>query len=306
MGFSSGASLAFFKFSANFRARMSSLFRSASTDARNFASTESSCSRSSRAVSSRSIDGGRTGAVCDKITPSARSTINFALQHGQSTSNVSDECLAMRVFYADFSAVKSRACVKRTAKKESPRARALEKQSGSRRLSGRRRLFALGKPGQRPRLGPQRHRRFPCRHSRCGRRRQLIRQLLPFHEQLQFARIEHFALQQPFRYAFESVTVRFKDRPRLRISQIDDTAYFDVDLDRRILGIIAMLRDLAAQENRLFLAAEGQRTERTHAPFANHLPCDLRGALDVIARTGGDVVQENFLCSATAHQHGQL
>src|ERR1700683_2574265 len=280
MGFSSGASLAFFRFSANFRARTSSLFRSASTEARNFASTESSCSRRSRAVSSRSIDGGRTGAVCDKTTPSARSTINFALQHGQSTSNVSDECLAMRVFYADFSAVKSRACVKRAAKKkESPPARAPEKQSGLlRRLSGRRGLFALGESGQRTRLGPQRHRRFPCGHSRRGRRRQLIRQRLPFHEQLQFTGIEHFALEQPFGDAFEGVAVRFKDLARLRISQVDGTPHLDVDLDRRILGIIAMLRDLAAQENRLFLAAEGQRTERAHAPFANHLPRDLRGA----------------------------
>src|SRR3984957_1911498 len=266
MGFSSGASLAFFRFSANFRARTSSLFRSASTEARNFASTESSCSRSSRAVSSRSIDGGRTGAVCDKTTPSARSTINFALQHGQSTSKVSDECLAMRVFYADFSAVKSRACVKRTAKKESPRARAPERQSGFRRLSGRRGLFALGKSGQRSRLGPQRHRRFPCGHGRRGRGRQLIRQSLPFHEQLQFAGVEHFAFEQPLRYAFERVTVCFQDLPRLRISQVDDASYFDVDLDGRILGIIAMLRDLPAQENRLFLAAEGQRTERAHAP----------------------------------------
>src|SRR6202050_1087040 len=164
MGFSSGASLAFFRFSANFRARTSSLFRSASTEARNFASTESSCSRRRRALSSRSIDGGRTGAVCDKTTPSARSTINFALQHGQSTSNVSDECLAMRVFYADFSAVKSRACVKRTAKKEeSPPARAPEKQSGLlRRLSGPRGLFALGESGQRTRLGPARYPSVPC------------------------------------------------------------------------------------------------------------------------------------------------
>ena len=70
-GFSMGASLAFFRPSANLRARTSSFVLSASTDARNFASTESVCSRSRRAVSSRSIDGGAlTEATCERTTPS--------------------------------------------------------------------------------------------------------------------------------------------------------------------------------------------------------------------------------------------
>ena len=66
-----------------------------------------------------------------------------------------------------------------------------------------------------------------------------------------------------------------------------------------------MLRDFAAQENRFFLLAEGQRTELAHAPFANHLARDVGGAFDVVARAGGDVAEENFLGAAAAHQHGE-
>jgi len=101
-GFSTGASLAFLRPSANFRARTSSFIFSASTEARNFASTASVCSRSSRAVSSRSMEGAFAGGTCDNTTPSERSIVSFAWQHGQSASNVSVGFFPMPVFYANF------------------------------------------------------------------------------------------------------------------------------------------------------------------------------------------------------------
>jgi len=100
-GFSMGASLAFFRPSANLRARTSSFVLSASMDARNFASTESVCSRSRRAVSSKSIEGARSGGVCARTTPSVRSMVSLDSQHGQSTSKVSEAgFFAMAVLYA--------------------------------------------------------------------------------------------------------------------------------------------------------------------------------------------------------------
>src|SRR5580700_2100304 len=96
-----GPSLAFFNPSANLRASTSSFDFSASTDARNFASTASVCSRKRRAVSSRSTDdGGLGGGMWESTAPSSRSTLSLARQHGQSTSKVPAGCLAITAFYA--------------------------------------------------------------------------------------------------------------------------------------------------------------------------------------------------------------
>ncbi len=84
-----------------------------------------------------------------------------------------------------------------------------------------------------------------------------------------------------------------------------DATHFLVDVNRGVFRVVAVLRDFAAQEDRLFLLAEGQRAERAHAPVANHLAGDFRGAFDVVARAGGDVAEENFLGAAAAHQHGE-
>src|SRR5271155_2620052 len=100
-GFSMGPSFAFLRPSANFRASTSSFVFSASTDARNFASTASSWARNSRAVSSRSTEGGGFGGgTCESTTPSWRSSVSFAWQHGQATSNIPAEFFDMRPFYA--------------------------------------------------------------------------------------------------------------------------------------------------------------------------------------------------------------
>ena len=91
-----------------------------------------------------------------------------------------------------------------------------------------------------------------------------------------------------------------------RVAGADDAAHFAVDLDGGVFGVVAVLRDFAAEEDLLFLLAEGQRPESAHAPLADHLARDFGGAFDVVARAGGDVVQENFLGGAAAHQHGEL
>ena len=58
------------------------------------------------------------------------------------------------------------------------------------------------------------------------------------------------------RNAFERVAVRFENLARLRVPEVDDAANLHVNLDRGVFGIVAVLRDFAAQENRLFLPAE--------------------------------------------------
>src|SRR5690348_494791 len=173
---------------------------------------------------------------------------------------------------------------------------------------GRSGLFAFCQTRQRPRLRPKRKAWLFARYRRRRRWwwRWFFRQRLAFDEQLQFGRVEHFALKQGVRHAFERVAVRFQDVARLRIAGVDDAADLGVDFDRRIFGVVAMLRDFAAEENLLFLFPERQRTQRAHTPFADHLACNFSGTLDVVTCARGDVVQEDFLRGAAAHQDGEL
>src|SRR5204862_197756 len=64
-----------------------------------------------------------------------------------------------------------------------------------------------------------------------------------------------------------------------------DAAHLGVDLDGGLLGVVDLLREVAAEEYLLFLLAEGHRPELVaHAPLAHHLARQLGGALDVVAR----------------------
>ena len=59
--------------------------------------------------------------------------------------------------------------------------------------------------------------------------------------------------------------------------------------ERRVLAVVLVLRDLAAEEDLLFLLAEGQRPHRAaHAPLADHAARQVGGALEIVAGAGGD------------------
>jgi hypothetical protein len=59
---------------------------------------------------------------------------------------------------------------------------------------------------------------------------------------------------------------------RRLVRLVQNAPHFLVDLDGRGLGVILMLSELAAEEDGLFLLAEGGRTEIGHAPLADHAP----------------------------------
>ena len=88
---------------------------------------------------------------------------------------------------------------------------------------------------------------------------------------------------------------------RFLVAFADDALHFLVDLDGGVFGIVAVLVDFAAQEDGFVFLAVRERAEFAHAPFANHVSGDFRGALDVVACPGGDVAQENFFGRAAAH-----
>ena len=68
-----------------------------------------------------------------------------------------------------------------------------------------------------------------------------------------------------------------------------------------------MIRVVAAEEDLVLRLAKHLRTQLlAHAQARDHLARDLRGALEVIAGTGGDVVAEELLRGAATQQHGNL
>src|SRR5712691_7562320 len=164
-------------------------------------------------------------------------------------------------------------------------------------------LSALGKSGSRTEFGPRRGLGLGPRNrlrDRRGRAR-LFRQRLAFDEKLHFSGVQDFALEQRLGDTLESFAVGLQDVARALVSAGNNLPHFAVDLNGRVFGIIAVLRDLAAQENRLFFLAERQRPEGTHAPLANHVAGDFRGALDIVSGARGEVAEENFFRGAPAH-----
>ena len=92
--------------------------------------------------------------------------------------------------------------------------------------------------------------------------------------------------------------------PGLGVGLVNKAANLGINFQRRLLAEVAMLVDLAAQEDLLFFLAEGKRSQAAHAPLANHLASHVRGALNVVAGAGGHLLQEELLAQASAHQHG--
>src|SRR5438270_614157 len=75
---------------------------------------------------------------------------------------------------------------------------------------------------------------------------------LAFDDQLDFLRIEDFAFEQRFRHGVHDVGAGLEDALGLVVAFLDQAADFAVDLDCRVFRVVAVLADLAAEEDLLF------------------------------------------------------
>src|SRR5689334_632840 len=81
---------------------------------------------------------------------------------------------------------------------------------------------------------------------------------------------------------------------RASVSFVEDAANFLVDHFPNLFGVISLLADIAAQENHLLFASEGNRTESlAHPELGDHTPDDLGCTLDVVPRTGAHFAEYN-------------
>src|ERR1035438_3084252 len=131
------------------------------------------------------------------------------------------------------------------------------------------------------------------------------RKLLALNQHPNLFGVDRLALQQCGSNAVHRILVRFEDGVRCLVGLIDQPANFEIDLPCRLLAEVAMLRNLAAQEDLLFLLAEGKRTEAAHAVLADHAAGEGGGKLGMAACAGGHLVEEDLLSHASAVGHSK-
>src|SRR5215472_13401934 len=96
---------------------------------------------------------------------------------------------------------------------------------------------------------------------RLGSRRRKRWKFLPIDQHLDLGRVQNLALDQRLCNLLQRFAVVAENLLGSVVAVIDQLAHFLVNLDGSVFAVVAMLRDLAAQEDLLFLLAEGQRTE---------------------------------------------
>src|SRR5205823_4490570 len=79
-----------------------------------------------------------------------------------------------------------------------------------------------------------------------------------------------------------------------------------IDGNRSLFAVVTVLRDLAPEENLLFLFAERHRTKRGHAELADHLARQFGSLLDIVTSARCDSSEEQFFSQTTTHHDSQL
>src|SRR5579875_2041892 len=130
-------------------------------------------------------------------------------------------------------------------------------------------------------------------------------QVLAGDDEFDLGGVEGFTLEQSLGHAVHDVLVGFEDGGGGCVGGVHEAADFGVDLLGGVVGEVARLSDVAAQEDLLFLLAKGHGTELAHAELADHAAGEIGGTLDVVAGTGGHLLAEDFFGAATAHHHGE-
>ena len=130
-------------------------------------------------------------------------------------------------------------------------------------------------------------------------------EFLAFDDQLDLGRVQGLTLEQGCCHAVHDVLVGVEDGVGRLVGCVHEEANLGVNLASGLVGEVAVLCDLASEEDLLFLLAEGHRPESAHAEFADHLAGEFGGALDVVAGTGGHLLEEDLFGAATAHEGGE-
>ncbi len=98
-----------------------------------------------------------------------------------------------------------------------------------------------------------------------------------------------------------------QDLSGLVVGVLDEGPHLGVDGGRHLVGVVAAMPHVAAEERFAVLLAELLGAEGVgHAELGDHGPGDLSGPLDVVLGAGGGVAEDQLLGGAAPEQHGQL
>ena len=129
-------------------------------------------------------------------------------------------------------------------------------------------------------------------------------EFLAFDDQLDLGGIQGLALQQGGCHAVHDVLVGLEDGVGRLVAGYRRRSGLQRRSAWRCRRRSRGLADLAAEEDFLLLLAEGHGTHLRHAELADHLAGELGGALDVVACTGGHLLEEDLFGAASAHEGG--
>src|SRR6266576_2595509 len=128
-------------------------------------------------------------------------------------------------------------------------------------------------------LGPLRHRR----HLAVGR----------VDDGIHLPALDRFFGLEVFRELDELVAPLGEDLLGTLVAGIDEAVHLLVDLAGHLFAVIPLLAQVAAEEDELFLVAEGERTELLgHAPLGDHAARELGRLTDVVGGARGDVAED--------------
>ncbi len=121
-----------------------------------------------------------------------------------------------------------------------------------------------------------------------------------------FADREDLALDQGFGQPFELVAMSFEQPVSAFVGFAEDPADFLVDKLRGVLGVVARLAHLAAEE-RVFLgvADEDRPDAVAHSALRDHQPGQPGGPLEVVGDAGREVVEDEALGRPPAQGDGE-
>src|SRR5581483_10722681 len=144
-------------------------------------------------------------------------------------------------------------------------------------------------------------------HRRPRRRRLRILEGEAGGETPDLVRVEHFAREQLVGDLHEGRLLAGEQLRGALILIGDELLHFLVDLDRGVFAVVLVLGDLAAEEDLLFLLAEGERPHRVaHAPLADHLARELGRAFEIVAGAGRQAVHRDLFGDAAAEENRDL
>ncbi|CAB4808121.1 unannotated protein [freshwater metagenome] len=103
----------------------------------------------------------------------------------------------------------------------------------------------------------------------------------------------------------ESIAIFGQDRAATFLGLPQDAFDFFVDHTSGVIGVVTRMHEVFAEENLTLRAPGHGANPSTHAPFSDHLAGEFGCPDEIVIGAGGDDIEHELFCHATAHTHDQ-